>query len=472
MSTNTDSPEQEPKPLSVLAILAYSIANLGGGMFFALNLAVLPLFLLQFTDNGIILGMMGSSHSFEGAIVQPIVGSASDRLRNRLGRRRPFMLVAIPISALFLLLTPAASYLPGSAHLVAHQAAQVLPSDHLPDLIRLVTIIACVFLFTIAFNIADDPYQSMMTDITPTAQRGRVSGISMFVLVIGQASLVVLPIQLVAKFTLCAVVMCVTTALTCLTVREPKLPPEEDIHSNHPGERKIGFSSHFTELSIALSGLKILHQARLALAGLFFSGVGIGAVLSFLTVFVKTITQCTDQQAQIMFLYLMLGTALGVLPFGWLADRIGAKRVLMIGLTLISIASFFGLRVNTLGQITSVMWLAGFGNAAQSASAYPLLMQLVPSRETGFFTGLKSTALSIATPLTGLITGVLVNKGGFRSMFGVCVICLIIALVILARINIRTAKSEILARDIEQGRGGSGKDNESSARGNTSGETV
>ena len=39
----------EPKPLSPGVILAYSLANLGNGAFYALNNAVLPLFLRRFT---------------------------------------------------------------------------------------------------------------------------------------------------------------------------------------------------------------------------------------------------------------------------------------------------------------------------------------------------------------------------------------------------------------------------------------
>ncbi len=452
MSPNADSPEQEPKPLSVFAILAYSIANLGYGMFFALNNAILPLFLQRYTQDARILGLMGSTHSFEGAIIQPIVGSASDRLRTRYGRRRPFMLVAVPISALFLLLTPAASHLPGA--------------------VRLVVIIACIFLFTVSFNIAADPYQALMPDITPTQQRGRVSGIAMFVLVLGQATLVQLSIPLAAKFFLTAVVMCITTAITCLVVREKQLPPEDNLNTGALRVPRTGLANHFAELGIALSSLKTLHQAGLALAGLFFAGVGIGAIFPFLTVFVKTITKCTDQQAQTMFLYLMLGTALGVLPFGWLADRIGAKRVLMIGLGMLAIAAFFGLRVNTLSQITILMWLAGFGNAAQSAASYPLLTQLVPSREVGFFTGLQSTALSIATPLTGLITGELVNKGGYRSIFAVCAVSLIVALIVLSRIDLSIAKAEIRTRDREQGRGGSVEESGSSSRENIFGKPI
>ena len=67
--------------------------------------------------------------------------------------------------------------------------------------------------------------------------------------------------------------------------------------------------------------------------------MGIGAVTPFLTVFVKKITHCGDTQAQQMYLVLMISTAAGVLPFGWLSDRIGPKHVLILGQVLIAIAA-------------------------------------------------------------------------------------------------------------------------------------
>ena len=160
----------------------------------------------------------------------------------------------------------------------------------------------------------------------------------------------------------------------------------------------------------------------------FFTGVGVGAVLPFLTVFVTKITHCSDHQAEQMFLVLMVATAVGVLPFGWLCDRIGPRAVLMVGLGLIVIASINGLWVQTLPQVAGVLVLAGLGNAAQSASAYPLLTRLVPGAEVGFYTGLQSTALSIAAPATSVITGLLVDRGSYRWIFVVCGISVAIAI--------------------------------------------
>lgn len=416
-------PTLERPYLSFGKTLGYSIANLGYGAFYTLNNAILSLYLRGFTSNAVLIGILGSTHSFEGAVIQPLVGSASDRMRSGWGRRRPFMLVSIPISALFLLLTPV--------------------FGHLPSHFRLALMVACIFLFTVSFNIAQDPYNALMPDITPELQRGRVTGISMFIFLLGQVILVFLPEKLgpfsittETKFTICALLMLATTLITCLAIREPEHKHEV-----------IQKTSPMASILIALKGLGTLHQARKALLVSFLSGLGIGAVFPFITIFVKTITHCTDNQAEKMFLYLVGSTAICVLPFGWLSDKIGPRAVLLIALGLIATAAFAGLSVNTLDQIKIVMVLAGVGNAAQFSSAYPLLYQLVPPEEVGFYTGLQSTALSIATPLTSVITGMLVNRGGYRRIFIVCTLCVACAIAALAAVKRTKASFEIAERE-------------------------
>ena len=421
MPEETASLSAEPAglPLGKLAnrTFWYSLANLGYGMFFALNNATLTLLLKNMGASGVLIGLMGSSHSLEGAVIQPFVGAASDRLRTPFGRRRPFILAFTPLSALFLLLTPAAS--------------------NLPIGIRLTAVVTCIFLFTIFFNVAQDPYLSLMPDIIPPRQRGRVTAIWTFFGVTGQATLVLLNIPLILKFSLVAIVMLVTTLLTCVGVREPLHPPQSV---------KLGCMA---ELKAALAGLNTLRQARKSLTALFFLGMGVGAVLPFLTVFVSKITGCSDHDAERMFLVLMISTAVSVLPFGWLCDRIGPKSVLLIALILISLAAINGLWVQTLPQVAGVLVLAGMGNAAQSASAYPLLTRLVPADEVGFYTGLQSTALSIAAPVTAVVTGLLVDHGGYRLIFAVCGVSVGIALTILARLHMAQAVQEIRVRQTE-----------------------
>jgi len=426
MSTDTADPtidiqpEQESRPLSVAAMLWYSLANLGYGTFFSFNNAVLPLFLKSYTSNAIILGLLSSSHSVEGAVIQPVVGTLSDRLRSRLGRRRPFVLLFIPLCAVFMLMTPGLA--------------------QLPPAVRLGALILSIFFFTVCFNVAFDPYQALMPDITLESQRGRVTAVWTVFGVVGQAGIVFLPVSLDLKFYVVALLMLATTLLTCWQVREPD-----------SRTKVLPARNHIAEMRIAISGLRTLRQARLGLAVFFLSGAGVGAVLPFLTLFVQKITGCTDQQAQLMFLVLMLTTAFTVVPMGLLADKLGTRTVLLASLALICLACLGGLGVTTLAQIAITLVIAGMGNAAQSAASYPLMTQLVPREEVGFYTGLQTMALSIAQPLTVVVTGMLINLGSYRIIFAVCAVCMVSAFALLARVDQRAAESEIRQRMEELG---------------------
>lgn len=426
MTTRSSPPDEMAESqnsvprLSLAAMVGYSLANLGYGTFFSFNNAVLPLFLKTYTNNAIILGLLSSSHSVEGAVIQPVVGALSDRLRHRLGRRRPFVLLFVPVCAVFMLMTPALA--------------------HLPTAMRLGALVLCIFLFTVSFNIAFDPYQALMPDITPEGQRGRVTAVWTVFGVVGQAGILFLPLSLDMKFYVVAGLMLVTTLLTCSQVSEPD-----------SRGMALHVRNHSAEMREAIGGLRTLRQARLGLGVFFFSGAGVGAVLPYLTLFVQKITGCSDQQAQNMFLVLMLTTAFAVVPMGWLADKVGTRTVLLLSLVLICTACAGGLWVSTLCQITITLVIAGIGNAAQSAASYPLMTQLVPREEVGFYTGLQTMALSIAQPLTVLVTGALINHGSYRVIFGVCAVCMVVAFGLLTMVDRGRAAAEIDHRRAELG---------------------
>ena len=409
-------------PLSPGAVLAYSLANLGFGMFYAFNNAALPLYMKGLTSNAVLLGLLAGTHSFEGAIIQPLVGTWSDRLRSPLGRRRPFLLTFIPLSALFLVLAP-------------------FLAAHAPMGTRLPLTVLCVFLFTVLFNVAADPYQALLADITPRAQRGRVTGVWTFVGALGQIAVLLAALPIGVKFVLVAGILLATTLLTCALTREPPAPA--------PPQHRV---SHASELREAVRGLRTLRQARWYLLMFFCYGAGTGAVLPFLTLFIQRITHCTDTQAQQQFVILMATVAVGVVPCGWLADKIGSVRLLFVGMGLMALASLNGLWVTTLPQVACVMALAGLGTAAQNAAAFPLLTRLVPRAEVGFYTGLQTTALSLAGPGAVAITGYLINHSSYRVIFGVCAAFVFGALFALSRLREDAAAVEIQARDTEQGR--------------------
>ncbi len=359
-------PAEARAPLTPAGIFWYSLANLGYGAFFAFNNFVIPAWLQTYTQQPFLLGLMGSSHSFEGAIIQPIVGSVSDRLPGPGGRRRPFMRLFILISALFLLLAPAAALLPST--------------------VRLGAVIVCIFAFTLTFNVALDPYQALLADITTPEQRGRVTGFWYFVGAFGQVAFLLLPLALPlpdnVRFGLLAALMLGTTLLTCAKTQEPPaiLPPE-------------GKRGPWSDIGLALQGLRTLHQARIYMAMFFLYGAGVDAVVPFLTLFIQKITGCPIRIAEMMPALLLVMTAVGSLAFGPLADKLGPKRLLGLSMAVIAVAAGNALWVHSLLQVAAVLSLAGLGIGAQNASAYPLLTSNRPAQRNRLLCRLADSRL-------------------------------------------------------------------------------
>src|SRR3954454_9447277 len=133
-------------------MLLYAAGSIGTGAFYAFNNFVLPPILKSFGAPDLLIGLLASTRSIEGALIQPTVGAFSDRIWTRFGRRRVFMLVGVPLSAAFF-----------------------VAGAFIHDLVGLAVVI---FLFSIFFNIAVDPYTALLADITPIEQRGFVSGLA------------------------------------------------------------------------------------------------------------------------------------------------------------------------------------------------------------------------------------------------------------------------------------------------------
>src|SRR5947209_1534103 len=147
----------------------YAFGQFGNGVYNGLNNAILGLYISAFTNNAFIIGYISNTRTVEGAVIQPIVGRWSDRTTSPLGRRRPFILFGIPISVLFLSLVPVLS---GAGHNLA------LP-----------LIVTAIVLFSITWNIAGDPYQALMIDITAREERPVYNAILSVVALVGQVAI-------------------------------------------------------------------------------------------------------------------------------------------------------------------------------------------------------------------------------------------------------------------------------------------
>ncbi|MEO5953475.1 MAG: MFS transporter, partial [Chloroflexia bacterium] len=124
----------------------YSVANFGSSMVYGLFNTALPLYLKQYGVVDWLIGLLANERAFVGALAQPAVGRLSDRIRTKLGRRRPFFLVGVPLMAL-------------SLFVLALR----------PDFWIMLTIMTIGSFF---LAVAQDPYIALLADLFPERHRG------------------------------------------------------------------------------------------------------------------------------------------------------------------------------------------------------------------------------------------------------------------------------------------------------------
>ena len=399
------------------------IAYLGGafalGAYSAFNNFSLGLWLISgYTTSLVIISFLGNSRSIEGAVIAPLVGYLSDRTwLGWLGRRRPFILVGGLASAALMALTPTIADLPLLAGL-----------DVPTGTTRLLLVVAAIVLFTLTFNLADDLHKALRADIVRDAELNILSSIATVVELGTQVALLAFAYLVWNDgipdwaFLFVSGLVTIGVLATVLGVREP--PPA--VWREQVAEPEL--EEH--------SKLPMVEFVRLYRGALVFCLValcywaGVNAVLPLLTIYVVQILGTTPGEAQLLPGLLLLSTMLFAIPAGWLASRVGKKRVLAAGYAVMAASAIAGLLITTKEQGAILFFVAGIGNSV-TVLAIPIMADLVPRQHMGVATGMLAAAGSVAAPAASLVAGSLSEIYGARAIFAVMAITVAIAIALL-----------------------------------------
>ena len=422
------APANTTTPLTTRQALTYSSGNLGSGIFVALNVYFLPTLLQTLGVPLIVNNLLSSTHSFEGTFLQPLVGAWSDRTWHaRYGRRRIFVMRFVPITVVLLILTPFIPGLFGTPQLATWGVVLVGLS---------------IFFFSIAYNLMFDPYQALLPDITPQAQRGRVNSIFQAVGAFGQVSFLAAGLIIgnitdspIPLFLIAAVMLLIFFIPTVLGVSEPR-------------ELAGLKQTHRYTLRDYWQGLVSDRQVLLYFAVQLLLWLGINAISVNITLYGKNVLGLKGGGALILPLVLLLSTAISYVPFIWLTDRLGLKRIFVFGMVCLSLASLGATLTHDLGLTCALLVLAGVGNAAQTVSSYPLLTRLVFPDQMGLYTGLNTAVTSVSAPASSLIAGGLLTILGFGALFPFLVVMFVLSLIPLALLNVERSRA---AQALKQG---------------------
>jgi maltose/moltooligosaccharide transporter len=406
------------KPLSFRESLVFSSGALGSNVVYAfLNFAA-GLYLGHYPAvPAWAIGILSQERSFVGAFVQPVVGAISDRTRTPIGRRRPFFIIGVALTAAALL------FLSG-----------------FPPLIPMLIVLTVLAFF---LNVAVDPYTALMADIVPPSQRGRIGALMAITNMIGQISMALGGLflwdqspQLV--FVLVAVVLVIGFGVTTVGVKEPEAAPA-------PRE-----PVHFDAVAYARG---ILAQRELAkyVGGAVFFWLGTGGVLPYLSRFAVNELHTSEGDSFLLFLPALIGTIASAVIAGYAADRLGKKRVLAAGVAAYAVFVLIGSQVQDVPQALVAMAFIGLANGVWTALSMPLMVDLVPPDRAAEMTGLGSGVWSLTQPVGSLFAGFLITIfANYRASFiGTAVLVFVSFLLLLTvRAPRATAPAASLRTDV------------------------
>jgi len=375
--------------------------------FFTISLAwsiynsYVPVFLSGLIKSSTVVGTIMTIDNLFGVLFQPLFGRLSDRTQNRFGRRMPYLLVGITLSALFFF------FIPWYDRLDA-----LFPSQNL----SLVFIMASVILMNFFMSVYRAPAVALMPDAIPSSLRSRANGI--IVAIGGVGTIIALTfggflykLGKIYPFMLGSGLMVFALLVLVLFYREPETPYSADSDSEEKGEDR------------EKKGKKGLLRPSLLfmLLTVFFWFCGFEAINSFFTLFCRERFGMDPGDATQMMAPMVLMFMVCCYPGGVLGGKMGRKRTLLLGNALI-VAAFLGIVLIPDYTWTSVsLLICGVGWALINANAYPAVTQMAPAGQTGRYTGYYyafTFAASIASPILYGLVADLTKSQGWLFLYG------------------------------------------------------
>ena len=384
-----------------------------------------PLFLAnRFSLDPATIGFFMTLDNIAALLLQPTIGSLSDRTRTKIGRRLPFMLVGAPIAAIAFFFAPVVA----------------IPLLNISAGTRLPFFIACTMTFMLSMAIWRTPVVALMPDVTPSKYRSQANGVINFMGGIGSIIAFLIGGKLYEvnnayPFWLAAILVLVGVLLVFAFIREPK------IYEENPNLEKPNLWKSLQQIFKEKQ-----HNAIRIFLAIFFWFVAMNAIETFITLYANQSLGMSESRSVTLMTLNSLAFVLMALPAGLIGGKIGRKRTISIGLVVMVIVmtTIFFIPASTLVQevfrlpilgavpvVGLMLILAGLGWALININSLPVVVDLTDATQIGTFTGLYylfSTLAAIAGPN---INGWIVKLTGdnYASIFIIGPIFMIAALI-------------------------------------------
>jgi MFS family permease len=156
-----------------------------------------------------------------------------------------------------------------------------------------------------------------------------------------------------------------------------------------------------------------------------------GMASGFYTVYALRVFGAAEWQVGAFTTLLLAGQVVGNLGLGWLADRVGHRAVLVLGLGALAAGNALALAAPSVRALEPVFALLGVHYASVHISARTILLELAEEGERPTYIGLVNTALAPLTFTAPIAAGLVADRLGFPVVFALAAALCAVGLALL-----------------------------------------
>ena len=410
-----------------------------------------------------------------GVVFQPYFGKKSDHTRSKLGKRMPYIVLCLPICAVFFVLVPVAATVRAAG-------------------LSILLMMSVIILFNFTMSVWRSPVVSLMPDFTPSHLQSDANAVinimggigQMIGFVVGSLAAAVVGIlgfgemsealkaktndlgeiidpvtgELILKngevqyvnytpiFVVAAVIAIISLViLVVFYVRNKKY----DLSANVGFEKEAAGKKE----KIKIKDLPISKEERrsliIMLAALFLINNATEAIIPNFTNFANSTLKVAPIYSTLMMAVFAVSLALFGIPAGIMGRKIGRKKTIIIG--LITIVAMFAvyltvsqiLPANADGSVNKFTWITlwvalvvgGAAIGCVNINTLPLVLAIGGREYVGTFTGYYYTATFSAAVTGPILCGLVIGlfREDYNYMFLFCAIMFAVGLAVITQVR-------------------------------------
>ncbi len=362
-------------------------------------------------------GVIMAADNVLALFLLPFFGKLSDKCQSPLGRRSPFILVGTLAAICLMLVLP-----------LLDNAYYAKPST-----VTFIGFVVVLGLLLVAMGSYRSPAVALMPDVTPKPLRsagnavinlmGAAGGVIYLIItsVLYSSSKIkgLAHVNYFPLFAIVAGIMLVSVVVLLLTIRERKLEVEIKAYDDaHKEEILTTIDAQGNE--------RLPREVKRSLGFLLVSislwFIGYNAVTTWFAKFAEEKWDMVLGDATLCLTVATVGAIVSYIPIGALAFRIGRRKTILIGVSVLA-SCFAGGWLYTIfvGAFSPILFilfiLIGFAWAAINVNSLPMVVEMCKGSEVGKFTGYYYTFSMAAQTITPITAGYLLKNVGYESLF-------------------------------------------------------